>query len=210
MALRPLLFAALTAFITPTQAGLLAAWEDAQRNDPTYQMAIAQRDADIEDKNLALAQLLPQVSASAAQGQARSDITTNTSAFRKYNTESWALQLRQSLFRVRAIASYAQGKAVAKAADATLAAARQTLAIKLIEASAGLAQAAADLKAVETTIITARQIVTLSGRQLKAGEMTRADQAKASARLARALQEKSQTQTALAVAEATWQGMTGP
>lgn len=209
MTLRPIILASLL-FSGLAQADLLASWDDALVHDAGYQNALAERDYGNEEYNLALAQLLPQVSVNAAQGQARTDITQGPqSVFRKYDTESWAIQLRQSIFRARAIAGYQRGEALSVAADARLLGARQSLASRLLEAITQLALADANIKTSTLSISTASQVLNVSSRQMRAGEMTRRDQIRARSRLAQAKQDLSTARTAKAAAAANWSAITG-
>lgn len=192
------------------QADLLQAWSDALTHDAGYQNALAERDFGTEEYNLALAQLLPQISVNATQGKARTDISQSSqSVFRKYDTESWAIQLRQSIFRARALAGYQRGEALAEAADARLIGARQSLLSRLLEAAAQLAIADANIAASTLSISTATQVLNVSARQLRAGEMTRRDQIRARSRLAQAKQDLSAARTEKAAASANWSAITG-
>lgn len=214
-------FAALAALLVltggalvPAHAALPQAWQLAQANDPQWLQALAERDAGLEDEHLARAQLLPQVSASATRGRADSTITQQSalgpvSNDRLYSTQSWALQVRQALFRARAFAGYAQGQASAAAAEARLAAARQGLLARLIEAAANLAQGQADLNAAQVAQRSARRLADLASRQLKAGEVTRNDAARAAVRLSRANQDVTEAELLLESARVAWRTLTG-
>lgn len=195
---------------TNAQAGLMQSWHDALANDPGYQSALAERDFGVEEFALARAQLLPQVSVTGSQGQGRTDIIqTSLSSFRKYDTETWAIQLRQTLFRARTLAGYGRGEALAKAAEARLVGARQSMAARLIETAGQLALANADIANAEIALATARQVLNVSIRQLRAGETTRREQIRARSRLAKAKQDLSAAFTVRAAAEANWRAMTG-
>lgn len=197
------------------EAALLDAWDSALRHDPKWRQAIAERDAGVEDYAIGRAPLLPQLNASASTGRADSDITAPGYGGiplhynQRYRTNLRTLQLRQSLLNLHAIAGYQQGKASRASADARLTSARQQLAARLLEASANISQAEGDLYASLTAIKTAQQILNLSQRQLKAGEMTRADQARAAARLAQAKQTAADARSQLAIARANWTNLTG-
>lgn len=198
----------------PSQASLLEAWDAALVYDPVFQVASANRDVGIEESILGRAQLLPQVSVSGSLGKAKTEserqsVLGPVPTTEKYDTESWALQLRQALYKPRAYAGYQQGKAVAASAEFSFAAARQGLALRLVDASAKLVQAKASLKAAELAVATNRQVATLTARQLQAGELTRADQSRAKARLQRAQRDVLATRAELIEADMVWRNITG-
>jgi len=197
------------------QASVLSAWEQALTHDPDFQIALADRDISAEELPLARAALLPQLSAQAALGRAGSDITQSNILGREvrderyYNTESWALQLRQPLFRFRAIAGYRQGRLRQESADAVLENARQALALRLVETLAQLAAAQAESRFADVEMVAAQRVLRQSQRQRRAGEVARTDEARAAQRLSQAAAGLSQAKAGLAQAEATWQRLTG-
>jgi outer membrane protein len=97
-------------------ADLLAVYEQAQTADPQIREANANRQATMQNKPQALATLLPQISATAGWDQNKFDGTSeqaqlitdgpqageivvfSTSGVREPETETWALELRQSIF----------------------------------------------------------------------------------------------------------------
>lgn len=193
---------------------LMAAWDQAQRHDATFQRALAERDADAEDAIIGRAQLLPQVSVSGSLGKAntistRQGLLGPVSTEEKYDTESWALQIRQALFRPRALIAYVQGKVVASQAEFRLEAARQNLSLRLIEASALIARSESSLRAAELQRATQGQLVVLVERQQKAGETTRSDVARARADYLAAVREVARQRSELARARETWQQIVG-
>lgn len=196
------------------QAVLLEAWQDVQHHDPAYLGALAQHDADSEEAALAKAQLLPQASISASHGRARSDIVQSVAGIsvqdrRSYSSESWTIQLRQNLFRGPALAGYRQGRMVAAAADASLAAARQGAAIRLLEAASELAQSRAALQASASVVAAAEVHEQSVRRLLRGGQSTRLELAQAGTTLAQARHERSRSEAALLMAETTWKALTG-
>ncbi|HSW13802.1 MAG TPA: TolC family protein [Solimonas sp.] len=196
-------------------ASLLDAWDSAQAYDPDFRIALADHGIAAEELPLARAALLPQMVAQAAVGRAESDITqpgllggvNRRSQF--YDTQNWALQIRQPLFRFRALTGYQQGRLRSDSSDAALEDARQQLALRLLESLARMAAARADAQFAEVDVVSSARVLEQSERQLKAGQVTQADRANASARHAQAETGLSQAKVALAVADAKWQQLTG-
>lgn len=162
---------------------LLSAWDAALRHDAVYQRALAERDVSHEELALGRSQLLPQINLTGSLGQARTTSerlgpTGPVGQQQKYDTESWALQLRQPLFRPRAWVAYAQGKVLDAQGEQQLRAARQDLALRLLDATAGLLEAEAGLRAAELVRTTQGQLVVLATRQRQAGEGTRVQESR--------------------------------
>ena len=126
--LRLLAFAALLA-PTAQAESLLDIYRQAQNNDHSFKAAQAAYAATRENKNLGRAGLLPSINASASW----SDTTTDSdNAFLEQDavTTSYGVSLEQSLLDVSAWKNYQQGSRVAKAAQAQLGTATQSLIIR--------------------------------------------------------------------------------
>jgi len=205
----------LLSFSPALQAGLLSAWEKAQANDPEFQIARADREIAEEDLPLARAALLPQLSAQGALGRAESDVSGQglfgnpTRSHSYYDTETWALQLRQPLFRSRALVGYRQGKLRSQSAEALWGEARQLLALRLLETLSRLAAARAELQYADAESGAAQRLLEQIERRLSAGEVTKSDLAKATLRQVRATERTSEALVGNAAAEAAWLQLTG-
>lgn len=193
---------------------LLAAWDYAQQQDASYLKALAERDAGAEDAIIGRAQLLPQISASGSLGRARTETERLTalgaqSSEERYDTEAWALQLRQAIFRPRAMIGYQQGKVAARLADAKWQSARQGLIRRLVEQAAAIAEAEARLRTAQLARATQRQLSVVASRQLQAGEATRSEEARARSALMAAVRDVDEQRVALAEARQGWLELVG-
>lgn len=204
---------ALACAVPTAQASLLTAWQRALENDPEFRVARADHEIAGQELPLARAGLLPQVSAQASYGRADSQIRTlgplRSRREQLYDTENWALQIRQPLFRYRALKNYRQGQLRTEAAELAFDDSRQQLALRLVENLAQLAAAQAELRYAEVEFTSAGRIFDQSERQLKAGEKTQSDRARAAQRRSQAAITTSQARLSLAAAQAGWQQLTG-
>lgn len=205
----------LVCFSQAAGATLLSAWQQALTHDAEFQVAQADRDIAAQELPLARAALLPQVSAQGSLGRAESDISQQGFAgnvnrsTRYYDTQSWALQIRQPLFRSRALIGYQQGKLRAASAEASFDDARQLLALRFIESLGHLVAARAELQFADVEAAAARRFLDQTERQLRAGALTQADRANAALRQVQATQLMSQARATQASAEASWLQVTG-
>ena len=207
---RTLLALALAVSPMLAAADLLNAWDAALRNDPEYASARADAEAGREEIPQARAQLLPQASAQYSRGRADSAITNLTSnRDTRYGTESWSVQIRQPLFRARAIAGFWQAQAAEKAAEERLVAARQSLGIRLLDAWAEHIMQSTLREAARIDIDAGRTLVRLTERQLKAGEVTRLERTQAMQRLAEARQALAEADRRARTSETIWRQITG-
>jgi outer membrane protein len=139
---------------------LLQLYHLAQSHDATLQAALAQRDAAIESKPQALAQLLPQVSASASADRLRtgeelivpqtvagSTITGCQVAAGAQNLvcygdgHGYGLSLTQTLWSFQSFSQLREASATAAAAEANLLAAQQALMLRVASAYFGILSA---------------------------------------------------------------------
>lgn len=193
---------------------LLNAWDSAQTYDAKYQMALATRDVDSEEQTIGRAALLPQVAASAARGRAKTISTVPTLVGTRqteefYTTENWIVQLRQTLFDATDWANFRSSQARKRMADATLAASKQSLGLRLFESAARMAQAQAELQAAEVALVTGKQVRNATAAQWQAGELTRADAKRAQARATQAKRDRDTALANLKEAQALWQSVVG-
>lgn len=196
-------------------SGLVGDLRAALSYDPTWQAAIAARDAGVEARVQGLAGLLPQVSFSALQGKAQTDsrVVSGTSAgassHNNYDSFNYSLQVRQPLFRMRNWANYEQGKAQEAYAEENLKAARQELGLRVVSAYAEWAAARAELEASEVRVATAEFLLRAAERTLQGGDTTRVDVETARSRLAQAQARRTDAQGQLQSAIAGWRQLTG-
>mgnify|MGYP001829085028 CR=1 FL=1 len=179
----PMLFlvAALSAGGSASAAGLLDAYGDALRSDPTLREAAAVRMATLESRPQALAALLPQLSAngewstswnsgSNTFSQAVTDGNEQTivnvqSGFSSTTNErqAWQLELTQSLFRWDQWVALRQSDKQLAQAEAEFRAAEQNLMVRV-------SQRYFDALAANATLMAAEAAKEAIGRQLEQAE----------------------------------------
>jgi len=204
------------AFASDARAsGLVADFRAALSHDPTWQAAVAARDAGVEARAQGFAGLLPQVSFSAVQGKAQTDsrvvsgASAGASSHNNYDSFNYSLQVRQPLFRMRNWATYEQGKAQEAYAEENLKAARQDLGLRVVSAYAEWAAARAEFEASEVRVSTAEFLLRAAERTLQGGDTTRVDVETARSRLAQAQARRTDAQGQLQAAIAGWRQLTG-
>jgi len=161
------LVAAPTAFA----GSLLSIYEKALMSDPQIREAEANRLATQEGRPIARGALLPQISGSASLGKAASDgsqtflaeiedpndpdesitVTRTTQLRERSQTENWALELRQTLFRWDQWLQFGQAEKEATQADVDYQAAEQALILRVTEAYFSVLAAADALAAEQAT-----------------------------------------------------------
>lgn len=117
---------------------LLDVYTMAETSDPSYLEARANFQATLETRPQARAQLLPQIGVSANTFQNDQDISTGGGTFgssgtTQFNSHGYSLDLRQPLISVPEYLQYQQSDSVINQAEAELQAARQDLAIRVVE-----------------------------------------------------------------------------
>jgi protease secretion system outer membrane protein len=194
-------------------SGLVDDFRAALDYEPQWLAAIATRDAGIEAEVQGRAQLLPQVSYSASRGRATTDQTNVPTGLSRetthYDTYNYTLQIRQPLFRMRAWATYQQGKVQAAYADATLKAARQDLALRVAGAYADWAASRAEVDSAEVQVRTNELLLRSAERSLEGGDGTRVDVETARGRLEQAQARLADAQGQLQAAILNWRQTTG-
>lgn len=192
------------------RADLLSSWEAAQVADPSYRIQQAERDLQQEERALALAELLPQISATASLGRADS-LVENQLGSRdiSYDTEGWAVQLRQPVIRSASWAALRGSGHAARSADARLQAARQELARRLIETSARLCAVQLAVTVGEEMVREQETLWRHVQKQVAAGELTRKELTRVLATLGESRAAVKQARVDLARAGAEWRQITG-
>lgn len=181
-----LLCAGTLASLCPSAAqsddNLLTLYREAVRNSANYLAAQAFAQAEMENEQIALGQLLPSVGLAGSYGRNTTERTSLISENFRYESYSYSLNLRQPLFRKYNVANYRQGQADAEAATAKFSQAGNDLIVKLgtayfeaLYSDNQLALLAAQKAAISTQAAAAEQ-------SLKAGNGTRIDVDEANAR----------------------------
>lgn len=134
----PLIIGALSLTVLPAHAvGLMQAYEEALRNDPTYQGAIHEHDASQENRTLGRSNLLPSLSLNYSKNKNRADAITPDVLGQlhnqqdNYSSSSGSLTLRQPLLNLEGYARYRQGVAQAEYGDAQFASKAQDLKLRI-------------------------------------------------------------------------------
>ena len=111
---------------------LVAVYELAQRNDPTFQSARHALEAARQKQPEALSGLLPVLSVNASDSRtgARARYSITPEINRTYNSDQWSLQLTQPLFRADRILAYDASRALVEQAIAQYRAAQQDLMLR--------------------------------------------------------------------------------
>lgn len=200
--MRVFCFVLLLCFTSPVLAlGLLDAYALALRHDPTFQAAIAERDAGLESQAIGRAGLLPRLSWSYSNQRNDSQVTAGGQRVdRDYRSYASVLSLQQPLFDYAAWADYRQGVARTLLADERFRGRSQELAVRLFEA---YSQALLSDERIALARAQRRALVErlhLNQRLVRAGEGTRTDELETEARLALAEAELIQAQDDLDIA----------
>ena len=184
-------------------------------HDPEYQSAIAERDAGVENLEQARAALLPQVSSNLQRSVNDTDSRSQTAlgpverSFNNYPAYSASVQVRQALYRPKAWATLALGRAQAELAELRLLAARQDLALRLLGAHSDWAAALIAATAAEELISVHERLVRNAQRQFRAGDTTRTEVEVAQARLRQVQSQLAEARITLGNAQLAWAQITG-
>jgi outer membrane protein len=137
-------------------------YELALENDATLKAQEAQYLAGLEDRNAALAPLLPQVTAGVTRQESDTDTTSpgiigfdntgtpvigDTFDNTDIRTDTYQISLQQAIFNLPAWFSFQSGKELSKQAEATFAANQQNLIVRVVEAYLAVLRAQDNLKA---------------------------------------------------------------
>lgn len=167
---------------------LLEVYQQAQKSDPIFQQAIAQRLATKEGVPINLSALLPNLSVNANPsvariGQAGTNFVSTTSSSASFlqprnNTQrayTLSLSLTQTVFNYAQFAALANATATSKEADATLNAALQDLMIRVSKAYFAVLQDEDTLSYAEATKIAYAEQLEQMRQQFKVGLKTLTD-----------------------------------
>lgn len=196
-----LLLAALWLAAFPLRAetvNLLQAWQYALANDPTWQVAQADARYERAEEDKALAGLLPSLSFSAVRYKNELDRMGASNNPTRYDSSVDAWSLRQPLIRFQNIADYKRTLAHSAAAEFTLSAAAQQLAVRVAQAyfDALLGEEQLRLARFQVASLSAQQDA--AGKSFRSGAGTRIEVDEAASRLAIAVAEVQATENSLA------------
>lgn len=205
------LIASSLTFAMPAQAvDLLESYRLALTNDADLQAARAAADASKEAKPMALASMLPNVSATASQFDNRLETTTKlTSRFDEYPSKSAAVTMRQPIFRPALIFGYNQSKAQVRGAAREFEAAERDAIIRVSSAYFELSQARYDLSSIAAQIETLALQLKASQASLRAGMGTKTDVDDVKARLDLAQARKLQAEQRVELAKSQLENLIG-
>lgn len=167
---------------------LQQAYDAALRNDPTYRSAFQDSQAGKESAVIGRAGLLPQLSASYSANKNRADLTQPTilgtsTTHPVYYSHNEAIQLRQTLFNLDALARYKQGIAQSKYSEAQFSSMGQDLVVRVAGAYFDAAQNAEQVELAKAQRDAQKEQLLTNERLFKMGEGTRTDVLETQARL---------------------------
>lgn len=193
-------FICVVAWINPAHALTLAeAIEQALHNDPTYLSAQANVAANRARSSQALGRLLPQITASANTNDNRRDYALlnnrgNTTT-EHYNSHGVQVNLTQSLLHAEKYFALNQADLLVDQADYQLAAAKQDLLIRLVQAWLDIRQAHDAVSASDSKLAAGQKALDLARRALEKGVMSLTELEDAKARCDQAQSELVTAQT---------------
>ena len=202
-----LLLAASGLALSAQGADLLGVYRDALVSDPVFQSARAQYQAGIEALPQAKAGYLPSVSASASRF--RNQVDTSTSPQVDYNSQSLSVSLSQPVFRWQNWIAISQAEQQVLQAEATLAAARQDLILRVSQAyfDVLLAQDNVALSEAQKTAISEQ--LAQAKRNFEVGTSTIVDTLEAQARYDQAVAKEIADKNDLEVKKRALQQLVG-
>lgn len=157
-------------------ADLMQVYRDALANDARFAAARAQREAGQEKVVQGRAGLLPNIGASAStawnDGEAR---TSAASLERRYNSNGYAVQLTQPLFRWQNWVQYKQGELQTALSESQYGQSRQDLVLRVAEAYFNVLNAQDALDAVTQLRTAAAEQLELARKSFEVGTVTITD-----------------------------------
>lgn len=151
---------------------LAYAYQKALTYNADYLKAIASSEAGQEQKNIARAQLLPQLS---AMGGATENFIYQTGGSSLYHQGTYGAQFGQAAFDFGKFSAYTKGKYAAQIADLQLANARQQLVVTVSQAYFNVLAAEDNLKAIQMTKEALEKQMKQAQKSFEAGTVTIAD-----------------------------------
>ena len=210
---RHALFLGILVFSQPLfAADLLQTYREARANDPVYASAQAARDAGRENLPQGLAQLLPQINASASTqmnyiGISFRDVLPSTT--RNGNTNGYGVSLTQPLFNWQAIMAYKEAGFKVAQAEAVFGQAAQDLIVRVAQAYFDVLASQDSLAFIQAQKTAISEQLAQAKRNFEVGTATITDTHEAQARFDLAASQEIAAQSDLEIKKRTLQQIIG-
>lgn len=194
---------------------LLQAWQASRVYDPTYQAAISERDAGLENRAIGRAGLLPQVSASLGRSKVRGTLEQpglggqTVSTDLDYTSKTTEVRATQTVFNWSTFAEYRQGGAKADLALATFDTRSKDTSVRLVSRYFQALLAYENVVLTRNTLNANEQQLKAAQRRYQSGEGTITDIREAESWRDMARADLIAAQDALIVAQRELQEMVG-
>ncbi len=191
------------------------ALDAARRNDPTYRMGYFDNEMGKESATLGRAALLPSLGINYSANRNRSDLTTALSTGKdvvthpEYISRSAALQLRQPLLNLEAVARYRQGKLQTEQSEAVFGTRGGEMVLRVAGAYLEALLAEDTLGLVKVQRDTYAEQSKVNAHLFEKGEGTRTDMLETAARLDQAEASVLEAQDTLTVNRNTLEALIG-
>ena len=210
---RRAIFLALFAFSQPLfAADLLQTYREARANDPVYASAQAARDAGRENLPQGLAQLLPQIGASASTQMNYIGISFRgvlPPSSRDGNTNGYGVTLTQPLFNWQALMAYKEAGFKVAQAEAAFGQAAQDLIIRVAQAYFDVLASQDNLAFIQAQKTAISEQLAQAKRNFEVGTATITDTNEAQARFDLAVSQEIAAQSDLEIKKRTLQQIIG-
>ena len=210
---RHALFLGILAFSQPLfAADLLQTYREARANDPVYASAQAARDAGRESLPQGLAQLLPQINASASTQMNYIGISFRDAlppSTRNGNTNGYGVSLTQPLFNWQAIMAYKEAGFKVAQAEAVFGQAAQDLIVRVAQAYFDVLASQDSLAFIQAQKTAISEQLAQAKRNFEVGTATITDTHEAQARFDLAASQEIAAQSDLEIKKRTLQQIIG-
>jgi outer membrane protein len=210
---RHALFLGILAFSQPlVAADLLQTYRDARANDPVYASARATRDAGRENLPQGLAQLLPNVSASAFTQMNYVDVSfrgVGQESTRDGNTNGYNVSLTQPLFNWQSILAYREAGYKVAQAEAAFGQVAQDLVVRVAQAYFDVLASQDSLAFILAQKTAISEQLAQAKRNFEVGTATITDTHEAQARFDLATSQEIAAQSDLEIKQSTLQQIIG-
>jgi outer membrane protein len=210
---RHAIFLATFAFSQPLfAADLLQTYREARANDPVYASAQAARDAGRESLPQGLAQLLPQINASASTQMNYIGISFRDAlppSTRNGNTNGYGVSLTQPLFNWQAIMAYKEAGFKVAQAEAVFGQAAQDLIVRVAQAYFDVLASQDSLAFIQAQKTAISEQLAQAKRNFEVGTATITDTHEAQARFDLAASQEIAAQSDLEIKKRTLQQIIG-
>jgi outer membrane protein len=210
---RHALFLGILAFSQPLfAADLLQTYREARANDPVYASAQAARDAGRENLPQGLAQLLPQINASASTQMNYIGISFRDAlppSTRNGNTNGYGVSLTQPLFNWQAIMAYKEAGFKVAQAEAVFGQAAQDLIVRVAQAYFDVLASQDSLAFIQAQKTAISEQLAQAKRNFEVGTATITDTHEAQARFDLAASQEIAAQSDLEIKKRTLQQIIG-